>query len=212
MRIPKQIALGLSLLAAPYTVHAAPLTGSIDFTGLFQGTDASGTNVRLADAVASDFCANVFGECVKGGGGAFLVNEVDASGNMPVAAGDFGAIQDFNFASFAGPIMDFFAVGGLIFDLVNVTYTQFSVPPAGQGASETDYLLISGAGTLRAAGFDDTPGTFTFSGQSDGVNLLGSFTFSGGSAALPVPVPAPAGFALLGAGLLGLSLLRWRAV
>ncbi|MCW8088410.1 hypothetical protein, partial [Sabulicella glaciei] len=61
MQIVKRMALGLAILAAPVAVNAAPLTGSIDFGGLFQGTDASGNNVRLSDAVAVDFCANVTG-------------------------------------------------------------------------------------------------------------------------------------------------------
>ncbi|MCW8087615.1 PEP-CTERM sorting domain-containing protein, partial [Sabulicella glaciei] len=95
----------------------------------------------------------------------------------------------------------------------SINVSQTTNPPVGSGTAETDYLLINGTGTLRAAGFDDTAGTFTFSGQTDGVNLLGTFTFSGGSAALPgqVPVPAPAGLALLGAGLLGLGLVRRKA-
>ncbi|MCW8084716.1 PEP-CTERM sorting domain-containing protein [Sabulicella glaciei] len=213
MQMLKHMALGLAILAAPVAVNAAPLTGSIDFGGLFRGTDASGNNVRLVDAAAIDFCANITGPCVTGAGGSFRVDQTNPSGNMPVSAGDTGAIQDFNFASFAGPIADFFTVGGVSFDLNSINTTQFSTPPAAEGAYETDYLLINGVGTLRAAGFDPTSGTFTFSGQTDGVNLVGTFTFSGGSAALPgqVPVPAPAGLALLGAGLLGLGFVRRKA-
>ncbi|MCW8087556.1 PEP-CTERM sorting domain-containing protein [Sabulicella glaciei] len=211
MQILKQVALGLALLTAPVAVNAAPLTGSIDFGGLFQGTDASGNNVRLSDAVAIDFCANVTGTCITGAGGSFLVNAVSADSNMPVSVGNIGTIQDFNFDSFAGPIADFFTVGGLSFDLKEIIATQITLPPPPPGTTPTDYLLISGFGTLRAAGFDNTPGTFTFSGQTDGVNLLGTFTFSGGAAALPTPVPAPAGLALLGAGLLGLGLVRRKA-
>ncbi|WP_207540669.1 hypothetical protein [Sabulicella rubraurantiaca] len=104
-------------------VHAAPLTGSIDFGGLFQGVDGSGTNVRLADAVAVDFCANVVGNCVTGAGGAFTVDAVSTGSNMPVSVGDVGTIQDFNFAAFAGPIANFFTVGGLSFDLSAITAT-----------------------------------------------------------------------------------------
>ena len=212
MRILKQMALGLSLLAAPVAVNAAPLTGSIGFGGLFQGVDAGGTNVRLADAEAIDFCANVTGSCVTGAGGAFLTNAVTSGSNLPVAVGDIGSIQDFNFDAFSGPIANFFTVGGLSFDLNAINVTQFTIPPLPPGTTPTDYLLISGTGTLRAAGFDDTAGTFTFSGQTDGVNLLGTFTFSGGAAALPTPVPAPAGLALLGAGLLGLGFMRRKTV
>ncbi|WP_207539499.1 PEP-CTERM sorting domain-containing protein [Sabulicella rubraurantiaca] len=213
MQILKQAVLGLALLAAPVAVHAAPLTGSIDFGGIFQGVDGSGNNVRLADAVAIDFCANVVGPCITGAGGSFSVDAVSPGSNMPVSSGNVGTIQDFNFDSFSGPIANFFTVGGLSFDLNTIIATQTTIPPLPPGTAPTDYLLISGTGTLRAAGFDATPGTFTFSGQTDGINLVGDFTFSGGSAALPVqtPVPAPAGLALLGAGLLGLGLVRRKA-
>ncbi|MCW8086456.1 hypothetical protein [Sabulicella glaciei] len=207
--------MGLGVLLAPIAAQAVPLSGSIDFTGLFQGEDAGGNTVRLADAVAVDFCASVSGPCVTdagagGGTGAFLVNNVDTGSNLPVTAGDIGTIQDFVFAGFSGPITDFFTVGGLSFDLQDVAVTQYTIPAASPQAQPTDYLLINGVGVLRAAGFDDTPGTFTFSGQTDGLNLVGSFAFSGGSATIPVPVPVPAGLSLLGAGVLGVALLRRR--
>ncbi|WP_207540919.1 hypothetical protein [Sabulicella rubraurantiaca] len=104
MQILKQAVLGFALLAAPVAVSAAPLTGSIDFGGIFQGVDGSGANVRLADAVAIDFCSNVVGPCVTGAGGSFSVDAVSAGSNLPVTAGSIGTIQDFNFAAFAGPI------------------------------------------------------------------------------------------------------------
>ncbi|WP_207540258.1 hypothetical protein [Sabulicella rubraurantiaca] len=212
----QRLAFGLGVLLAPVAAQAVPLSGSIDFTGLFQGEDAGGNAVRLADAVAVDFCASVSGDCVTNAGagsgtGAFLVNNVDPGSNLPVTAGDIGTIQDFIFAGFTGPITDFFTVGGLSFDLANLTVTQYTIPALSPQSQPTDYLLINGVGVLRALGFDDTPGTFTFSGQTDGLNLAGTFAFSGGSAAIPVAVPVPAGLSLLGAGVLGLALLRRRS-
>lgn len=216
MRLLKHMALGLGLIAAPVLpAVAAPITGSININGVFQAQDASGNNVRLADAVAIDFCNNVTGtDCGStsvSGTGTFLVRPGGAPMIGPMFEGDTGTIKDFNFASFSGPISEFLSVNGLTFDLESVVANQFTVPAAPvTGATATDFLFLNGSGTFRLAGYDPTPGTFTFSGQSNGVTLLGSFTFSGGAAALPTAVPVPAGFALLGAGLVGLTLVRRR--
>ncbi|MBY0339179.1 MAG: VPLPA-CTERM sorting domain-containing protein [Acetobacteraceae bacterium] len=217
MKALRNITLGLGLLAAPILpAAAAPITGSIDISGLFRGEDAAGTNVRLNDAVGIDFCGNVSGTCVESAGapgtgtGTFLLNQSSISG-LPFMMGDTGTIKDIaDFRTFSGPIANFLSVNGLTMDLETLTGTSFAVPGGIPGSPGTDYLFLNGTGTLKLAGYDDTPGTFTFSGQSDGISLLGTFSFSGGAAAIPVNVPVPAGLALFGAGLLGLTLVRRR--
>lgn len=214
MKFIRTAALGFGTLLAPLAAQAAPLTGSLDFTGLFQAENGARTSVRLADATAIDFCAGASGPCVTSadagtGTGVFQLRNLDPGSNLPVAAGDTGTVKDFVFDGFSAPIADFFIIGGLTFDLERVLVTKFTIPAMTRTARPVDYLLISGLGTMRAAGFDDTPGSFTFSGQSDGRNLVGSFAFSGGAAAQPIP--APAGLLLLGAGIVALVLAQRRA-
>jgi hypothetical protein len=204
-------ALGALLLAAP--VAAAPITGDLGITGVFRGEDAAGNVTRLATAVGLDFCANLTGACItsNGGTGIFMVDQVGA-GNMPVSAGDTGIIKDIApLGATIGPITTFLSINGLTFDLLSATVTRMTVPAPHPRGSAVDYIGISGQGILRLAGYDDTPGTFTFTGQSDGVRLASVFTFSGGAGALPVPVPTPAGLALLGMGLAAVMFLRRRS-
>lgn len=58
---------------------------------------------------------------------------------------------------------------------------------------------FSGMGTLSAAGFDDTPGSFTFSTQDSGVVTFSATTIAGS------PVPEPSTLALFGTGAFGLA-------
>ncbi|MBY0337514.1 MAG: hypothetical protein K2X11_12920 [Acetobacteraceae bacterium] len=194
------------LLAAP--LAAAPITGTFAITGVLQGEDAAGAPARLADAVGLDFCAAVSGPCAMSAGvgtgtGAFMIND-GVTGVMPFMHGDIGTVRDIAISPFVGPVTAFLAINGLTFDLLDATVMRMTVPAPLPGAKPIDGLFINGQGIFRLAGFDDTPGTFTLSTQSDGVRLSTAFTFSGGGAALPVPVPAPAGFAVLGLGLAAL--------
>jgi hypothetical protein len=62
-------------------------------------------------------------------------------------------------------------------------------------------LGLTGTGVFVVAGFDNTPGTFSFSVTQTG----GAFSFSATDAANPSAVPEPGSMILLGTGLAGLA-------
>jgi hypothetical protein len=69
---------------------------------------------------------------------------------------------------------------------------------------QTDFLLISGTGTLTGTGFDDTPAEWFFSTQ--GVAVDGKYSWSSTTTA----IPEIGSTALFSAALLGACLLRRR--
>ena len=108
-----------------------------------------------------------------------------------VIAPQIGTIQDFQFASFSGPLVDFWTVGGFSFDMTSITVLPSNDP--------TSFLALEGMGVIRAAGFQDTLGRWTFSGNGPS----GTFSWSAGSSA--IGVPEPMALALIGIGLVGFS-------
>lgn len=60
---------------------------------------------------------------------------------------------------------------------------------------------FSGMGTLSAAGFDNTPGSFTFSTQDSGAVTFSATVLTAGTS----PVPEPSTLALFGTGAFGLA-------
>lgn len=87
------------------------------------------------------------------------------------------------------------SVGGFVYDLASSTVVLQS----------SNFLLISGTGTVSGNGFDPTPGTWSFTSQSPSAN--GVFSFSGGSSANGVPDGGTT-MALLGIALVGIEIAR----
>lgn len=175
-------AIGAMAFAAT-PAQAVPIVGSISMNGGVTMLDSSNnTTVDPATAVALDFNP-------AGTGGSFTT--VSADGDFTGAAST-GTITDFTFNPFSGPINDFWSVvvgaNTFYFDLTGISIVH-------QGS---DYLTLSGSGTMHATGYDNTAGIFSFTSQSPA--SAGVFSFSASSS-----VPEPAPLALLGLGLVALA-------
>lgn len=183
MKILGVLVLAATFSAMPTTAMAIPITGSIGFTGTIQDV----INWQTVNSIT------------------FVSAETECPG--ATCTGTYGAVLDatpvtfaspFNFT--APPVNDLWSFGGFSFDLLAVTSIMRS------GTTESGGIIIIGNGTLQAAGFDDTPGTFSFSANSTQTE----FRF-GATNEATVQVPdGGATIGLLGLGLLGLSTLRRR--
>lgn len=187
-------AIGL-FAAGAGSASAAQITGNLNLYGDFQGT-ANGTSTQdLSTANGIDFLP-------LGGGSGNLFTGV-GNGDLAAFAGVLGgSIKDFTFSPFSA-ITSFYTVtnGGstLTFDLSSLVVTL----------QNSNFLNMMGTGTLSIAGFDPTPGTWNFSGQSsNGTSATATFSWSAGSAA--TTVPEPAALWLLGLGLLATGVARAR--
>jgi hypothetical protein len=181
------------------SAQAAEITGNLNLVGDFQPTVNGSATQNMALANGIDFLP------LGGGMGAFQT--LSGNGDLSAYANlTGGSIMDFTFAPFA-PVGGFYSIsngGGdtLSFDLNSISSIS----------QDTDFISISGNGTIHASGYDDTNGTFHFSGQSsNGTDPSAIFSWSAGSAAQPgSPVPEPATLSLLGLGLLAGGIIRRR--
>lgn len=171
--------LGTVLLAG--NAMALPITGEISFSGNFSPIGGTGSN-GLADATGVSF------------------SNPQTVGDYPSGsfAGLGGSTADFTAFTFSTlPVEPLWAIP----DFATETYS-FDLTGVNIVLQNFNYLILSGTGILHASPFDDTLGTWTFSGDTAGG---GSFCFSSGTAAIPDPAAV---FLLGSACLIGFSGLR----
>lgn len=181
---------GALLLSAVMEVVAVPITGAIGMGGNFIAVDSSWSATGTASATGIDFDPDLF-----------IVNS--KTGSFMDVTSTIGSITDFQFDSLLGvndgfggvmtvsSIVDFWSIDSFGFELTSITRGFTNDPDT--------FLVLEGTGVMSATGFEDTMGTWSFTGDtSDG----GTFGWSAGSNAL---VPEPGMLALLGIGLAGFA-------
>jgi hypothetical protein len=182
----RRLLVSCLLASASLNVMALPLlTGKLDMGGAAYLEVSPG--VRTMDASAAtaiDFDPNNF---------RVLHAEDDFLGELFA----IGSIQDLAFDPFAGPVANFWTVGGFSFELTNVVRGTTNDP--------LNVLVLNGAGTISAAGFADTAATWNFSANTTGNGL---FSWQATDMTKPNALPEPGVLALLSLGLIGVGMGR----
>lgn len=182
MKAITSVLIATALLAMPVASMAAPIDGELGIGGQLNPTCSGGEvpcTMDLADGVT--FAAS-------GGGNEFLVSF--ATGDFAAAGlmfGDIGTINDFMFDPLTpSPVDPLWSIGGFSFVLESLVIVD----------QDLHFLELSGSGTVKGAGFDDTLGRWTLSADDAGMGL--NFSWSSTTVA-----PEPGILVLLGMGLIG---------
>lgn len=180
----KQLLIGSFISLLAFNAQALlMIDGTLDMGGGAYLLDADGnvTNTALS-AVAIDFNPNRF-------------RVTAADGDFAGLFGSVGSIQNFSFDHFAGPITDFWSVGGFSFELTDVSRETTS--------NDDSFLVLNGAGIISATGFANTAASWSYSSDT-----TGNGTFSWSAASNTRAVPEPTVLALLSIGLIGFGLRK----
>jgi hypothetical protein len=182
----------LACVVAAGHSSAATILGQVSFTGTatFNGPLSTATGVTVFTNVQ-----------VEAGTGDYAVPSlVPLNTAVTMAALSFDPLP--------APVTPFwtFTVGGTeySFDLATVAVARMTL-------GDNHFLSLSGTGTARATGFEETTGDFTFSAQQ-AVNAVGTtVTFSADAVVPSATVPEPGVAGLVAAALFVPMILRRRA-
>jgi hypothetical protein len=181
-KISTLIAAAVTAVAlAGSPASATAITGEIHFTGNWNPLPDG----LLGSATAIDFLPGI------------LVSSPSTGIYESIPGSTPATFQDFVFAPLSGTIDPLW----LVVDGAN-TYS-FALATINTTYQSDLSLILFGTGTLSATGYEDTPGTWQFTGQG-----VDNFSFSANSNANPIPEPAT--MILLGSGLLGVAGLSRR--
>ncbi len=176
-------AIGASCALLASNTHAAPITGSITFSG---GVQLNSSSAGTATAVLSWFTEAGVMPAVSSTSGTFE--------SVPIGTiANFTNNYQFNMV---GAFL-LWQVGGFTF-----TLNQSNIVFQGPG-----FVTVQGFGTLAGNGFDPTAGIWRFTSQDPAAGTPPTFSFSASTQALGVP-EGGATLALLGLGLAGVAGLR----
>jgi hypothetical protein len=175
----------------------AGLTAIVVASGLALSANAAqiNGNINFAGAVTFDTTSLMTATMVNSWDMAFVTNATDDfSGIAPLTAVTFVTPYVFNPPTAYASL---WTVGGFTFALTSSSVTT----------QTTKSLQIFGEGTVSGAGFDNTPGTWSFSVTQSNGHTANEFSFQANSAATPTP-DSGSTVALLGVGLMTVAAIR----
>jgi len=201
--LKRLIVLSVFIVGTVAVAHATPISGSFAINGN-DGFDSS--HITFGTAAVGGVPLGTFTGMT---GAVTMLPTFPVGTALPYASGFQTVLARTGFANIevmtnttGSRVTDFF--------MVDYTATLFSL---GQSSCMVfQCLVISGNGFFTESGFDQTPGTFTFTTQESADELaayeasgltLADTTFS--ATGIASPIPEPGSLVLLGTGILGLA-------
>lgn len=167
----------VAALAAPSVLHASMMTGQFSVQGSVTNDPTTHVLSFIPASIETGYGTQT------GTFATLLTNNEHVSAGTPTIA------------------YDPYVAGSAWFTIGSLTATIESLTESTSIIGGHTIYGFSGTGTLAAAGYDITPGSFTFSTQDSGPVTFSATTLTTGTS----PVPEPSTLALFGTGAFGVA-------